>query len=103
MFTLTWDPPFDTAAANFPRAQKPAYLCRLAVNPAVLDGGSMVGARCVRRAVELASRSGADALRSEANPDLTAVRSMLDLFGFEEHGHAQSEDGRRQVYLQKLL
>ncbi|WP_437854459.1 hypothetical protein [Sorangium sp. So ce363] len=103
MFTLTWEPPFEADLAIFPPAGKPAYLSRLVVHPAGLARGSLAGARCLRRAVELATAGGADVLRSEANPDLTQVRALLGMFGFEEHGRAQSEDGRRRVYLQKVL
>lgn len=102
-FTLTWDAPFEADLSVFPKARKPAYLGRLAVMPAWLQNGSLAGARCLRKACELAASSGADALRSEANPDLYRVREMLHLFGFEEYGRASSKDGRRQVHLQKTL
>jgi predicted GNAT family N-acyltransferase len=103
MFTLTWDAPFAEDTAIFPPARKPAYIGRLAVKTEWLARGSIVGARCLRRAVELATSAGADAIRSEANPDLTRVVTLLRLFGFEEFGRTQSEDGRRRVYLQKAL
>jgi hypothetical protein len=103
MFTLTWDAPFAEDTTIFPPAQKPAYIGRLAIRPEWLARDSIVGARCLRRAVELAVSAGADALRSEANPDLVRVLTLLHLFGFEEYGRAQSEDGRRRVYLQKVL
>jgi GNAT superfamily N-acetyltransferase len=103
MFTLTWDPPFEGGGALFPPARKPAYLGRLAVHPDWLARGSIVGAQCLRRAVEVATRGGADVLRSEANPDLTQVRALLGMFGFQEHGRSRAEDGRPRVYLQKAL
>jgi|SRR5215203_3227382 len=103
MFTLTWDAPFAEGTVFFPPACKPAYIGRLAVKPDCLEGDSIIGAQCLRRAVELATSAGADAIRSEANPDLTRMRTLLRLFGFEEYGLTQSEDGRRRVYLQKAV
>lgn len=102
-FTLTWDPSFKADLSIFPVATKPAYLGRLAVSTTWLDRGSIAGAQCLRRAIEVASRDGADVLRSEANPDLRSVRILLDLFGFVEHARAQDPDGRRRVYLQRPL
>lgn len=103
MFTLTWEAPFEPEDAGFPPAQRPGYLQRLAVKPELLAEGSLVGARCIRRAIELARRAGADVIRSEANPDLARVVALLGLFGFEEFRRTQAEDGRRRVYLQKNL
>jgi len=103
MFTLTWEPPFDASATTFPPARKPIYMGRLAVAPEWLANGSLVGVRCVRRAIEIAEQAGADALRSEANPDLARVRALLDALGFEECAAFQSADGRRAVHLQKTL
>jgi hypothetical protein len=102
-FTLTWSPPLEEAAATFPQATRPAYLGRLAVRPEWLDNGSLVGVQCLRRSIELATGGGADVLRCEANPDLTRVRTLLDLFGFREYGRAESDSGRRRVHLQKDL
>lgn len=103
MFTLTWFPPFSQETTIFPFAHKPAYLSRLAVEPAWQQKGTILGAQCLRKAIELAICTGADAIRAEANPDLLRVRALLDLFGFKEYGQIQSEDGRRRVYLQKEL
>jgi len=103
MFTLTWDAPFTVDPSVYPSAQKPAYIGRLAVKPELMKKGSFIGARCLRKAIELAVSAGADAIRSEANPDLTRVRALLDLLGFKEYGQAQSEGGRRRVYLQKTI
>lgn len=102
-FTLTWSPPFTADPSVFPPARKPAYLGRLAVQPAWLERGTLAGVQCLRRAAEVARAGGADVLRSEANPDLRAVRALLDMFGFVEHGAAQDPDGRRRVYLQQVL
>lgn len=103
MFTLTWDAPFAADPKVFPFARKPAYIGRLAVQAEWQEKGSIVGAQCLRKAIELAKSLASDAIRSEANPDLTRVRALLELFGFKEYGQAQSEDGRRRVYLQKDL
>lgn len=103
MFTLTWDAPFAEGSVIFPPARKPAYIGRLAIKPEWQVRSSIVGAQCLRKSVELAESAGADALRSEANPDLTRVRTLLHLFGFKEYGRTQSEDGRRRIYLQKTL
>lgn len=102
-FTLTWSPPFTADPSVFPPARKPAYLGRLAVHPAWLEGGTLAGVQCLRRAGEVARAGGADVLRSEANPDLRSIRALLDLLGFVEHGSAQDPDGRRRVYLQQVL
>ncbi len=102
-FNLLWKPPFDLLNAEFPPCVRPAYLTRLAVDPEWLAGGALVGAQCLRRAVDLAIESGADALRSETNPDLARTRAMLELFGFTEHGAVRDPDGRRRVYLHLAL
>jgi len=78
-------------------------MTRLAVEPQWLLQGPLIGARCVRKAIEIASSAGADAIRAEANPDLGDVRTLLDLFGFEQYGAANSAGGFRRVYLQKSL
>nr|BBG06558.1 GNAT family transferase [Streptomyces sp.] len=104
MFTLTWDPPFAADEGAFPPAERPLYLSRLAVAPEWLTGGSLVGLRCLRRAIETAAQAGGDALRSEANPDLSATRSLLDILGFVQHGPTLSDgQGRRRVHLHKSL
>ncbi|WP_228120296.1 hypothetical protein [Streptomyces fagopyri] len=102
MFTLSWDPPFTLAADAFPPAVRPAYLGRLAVAPRLLADSAPTGATCVRRAAELASARGADALRSEANPDLAGTVKLLELLGFRRHGDVLTDAaGRRTVRLQK--
>lgn len=103
MFTLTWEPPFAEELSVFPDANTPMYLSRLAVRAEWLERGSMVGVRCIRRAVELATAAGADAIRSEANPDLEAVAALLRMMGFVETVRRQASDGRRRMYLQKNL
>jgi GNAT superfamily N-acetyltransferase len=102
-FTLSWDAPFSAPLGTFPEANEPAHLGRLAVSPEWLARGALLGVRCVRRALAVAREAGADVVRAEANPDLSRVVAMLRQLGFEEHGAAQSEDGRRRVYLQKRL
>jgi hypothetical protein len=103
MFTLTWEPTFDQDLTIFPQAEKVVYLARLAVQPEYLERGSIVGARCVRKAIELALDQGAEAIRCEANPDLVSVFTLLDLFGFRQYGPTLSHEARRRVYLQKSL
>ncbi|MGW2051685.1 hypothetical protein ACWCPF_42120 [Streptomyces sp. NPDC001858] len=104
MFTLSWDPPFTLAPDVFPPAVEPAYLGRLAVAEKWLADGTPIGATCVRRAMELASAGGADALRSEANPALTDTLKLLELLGFRRHGPVLTDGtGRRAVRLQKDL
>ena len=103
MFTLTWEAPSSSPESIYPPAEKPAYIQRLAVKPGMPEMGVLLGARCLRRAVELAESAGADVLRSEANPDLERVRALLKLFGFESFGQEESPDGRRRVFLQKNL
>jgi quercetin dioxygenase-like cupin family protein len=104
MFTLSDHPPFNLAETAYQPATRPVYLQRLAVAPHLLEEGSLVGVRCVRRAIELAERSGADVLRSEANPDLAGPVSVLHQSGFVQRGpvHADSS-GRRWVHLERSL
>jgi hypothetical protein len=102
-FTLTRDPPFVEPSYHYPPARAPMYVGRLAVHPDWLRRGGLVGAQSLRRAIELATSAGADVLRSEANPDLTATRALLHQFGFKEYGGATDGTGRRRVYLQKEL
>jgi hypothetical protein len=103
MFTLTWTAPFEEPGI-YPPASRPGYLCRLAVRPDLLAGGSLLGARCVRKAVELATGGGADELRAEANPDLTQTRELLGHLGFEQCGPVYGDPGgARRVYLRKVL
>ncbi|MFJ5269871.1 hypothetical protein [Streptomyces sp. NPDC088358] len=102
MFTLSWDPPFALAPDDFPPAVRPAYLGRLAVAPRWLADSTPTGATCVRRALELASARGADALRSEANPDLADTVKLLEILGFRRHGGVRTDSGgRRSVRLQR--
>jgi GNAT superfamily N-acetyltransferase len=104
MVTLTWTPPFDLDAADYPPAERPAYMGRLAVHPEWLGRGSLVGARCIRKAVQVASCARADVVRSEANPDLTATRTLLELLGFRQHGDTKREArGPATVYLHKQI
>lgn len=102
-FTLTWEQPFTQDISIFPSAHKAAYISRLAVRPEQLSEGEMLGMRCLRKAVELAETAGADALRSEANPDLLGVFTLLRKHGFEEHFRTRDADGTRRAYLQKNL
>jgi hypothetical protein len=103
MFTLTREPPFDQDLTIFPPTEKPVYLSRLAIQPEYLKQHSIVGVRCVRKAIEFAMDQGADAIRSEANPDLLQVFTLLNLLGFRQYGPTLSQGARRRVYLQKSL
>ncbi|MEU9123220.1 hypothetical protein AB0C96_25705 [Streptomyces sp. NPDC048506] len=101
MFTLTGEPPFAQDPDVFPAAHEPRYLSRLAVAPELLSRGTLLGARCVRRAMGLAAAAGADALRCEANPDLTATLELLLRLGFRQSGPMVDDGaGVRRVYLQ---
>jgi hypothetical protein len=102
-FNLLWKAPFNESNARFPFASRPAFLGRLAVDPKWLERGAIVGAQCLRRAIDLALECGADALRAETNPDLVRMKALLDLFGFAEYGTACDPDGRRRVYLHLSL
>lgn len=105
-FTLTPQAPFAARWAEqvFPPARQPIYLMRLAVRPELQTGGSLVGVRVLRKAIEVAADGGADALRSETNPDLTATLRMLLAVGFTQYGPVLTgQDGRRRVYLQREL
>jgi GNAT superfamily N-acetyltransferase len=97
-FNLLDAPPFDESYGHFPPARRPLYLGRLAVRPESTD--SLVGAQCVRRAIELARAAGADALRAETNPDLVRMIGLLRAFGFVEYGGMADPDGRRRSCLQ---
>ncbi|GEB49092.1 MULTISPECIES: hypothetical protein [Streptomyces] len=104
MFTLSADASFTVAEAGFPHADRPLYLSRLSVAPEWLAGGSLVGLRCVRRALAVAAESGADALRSEVNPDLADTCALLHTLGFAQFGPTLSDEhGRRRAYLHRGL
>ena len=101
--TVTWRPPFNHKLAVFPVAARPAYITRLCVAPEWLDRGAILGARCLRHAVERAAARGADAMRSEANPELKSMLALLTLAGFREHARGITEDGRHWALLEKRL
>jgi hypothetical protein len=103
MFTLTWSPPYPLGPTGLPDRRRPAYLQRLAVSPDRLRAGSLAGVQCVARAIEIAAAGGADALRSEANPDLTAVVQILLTLGFVRYAQPPAEGPLRREYLQRDL
>jgi hypothetical protein len=103
MFTLSWTPGFAEPPETFPSARRPAYMSRLVVRAGLLDGGSLAGVRCVRRALALAAEGDADVLRAEINPDLTATRELLTSLGFVQHGPVHADAERRRAYLQRDL
>lgn len=100
--TVTWTAPFARGLSSFPHARRPAYITRLAVAPRWVACDSLLGARCLRHAAEVAAAAGADALRAEANPLLDAVR-LLRMTGFIECARGQDEDGRSWCVLYKPL
>ncbi|MEH1016307.1 hypothetical protein V6U90_24780 [Micromonospora sp. CPCC 206060] len=106
-FTLTTRAPFSPAWEReiYPPARRAVYLMRLSVRPDLQTDGSLIGLRCVRKAIEVAADTGADVLRSETNPDLTATLQMLFTVGFTQYGPILSDEGdrRRRIYLQKDL
>jgi hypothetical protein len=103
MYTLTSEPPFSEELSIFPAARCPRYLQRLAVEPGWLARTPLLGLRCLRHAVGQAARSGADVLRSEANPDLRATASLLAAAGFVRYGPIRTSGPLRRMYLQKDL
>ena len=103
-FTLTSDAPFDAVEAGYEPTSNPFYLQRLAVHPDLLQQGSVVGAQSIRRAARLAIDSGADVLRAEVNPDLSATAELLELLGFVKVGPLWADGrGRRWMYVEKAL
>ncbi|MEU5610628.1 hypothetical protein AB0H03_18160 [Streptomyces sparsogenes] len=104
MFTLTERPPTGTDETVFPPAERPLYLSRLAVAPAWLTAGALVGVRCVRRAVEVATDRGGDVLRAQVNPDLRDTCALLALLGFTPCGPTFDDGaGRRHAHLHRPL
>lgn len=103
MFTLTWAPPSDTTDLAYPAAQQPAYMSRLAVQPDLLERGTVLGAQCYRHAFELAAAGGADVLRVAANPDIHGVFQLLGLLGFEQCGATRFDGRRGQAFLEKAI
>jgi hypothetical protein len=104
MFTLTWNPPFGQDLVDlFPPQDRPAYLQRLARAASAAAQDPLLGAQCLRRAIERANIAGADALRCEANPDLLRTRTLYELFGFRRYGPVQGANGLRRIYLEKSL
>lgn len=103
MFTLTWNPPFSPVPASFPRVRRAAYLQRLAVRPDRVADTALLGPMCVRKALEEAVGLRAQALRAEANPDLTRVVRLLELLGFRRHGPVLDDGRRRRIHLQHDL
>jgi len=104
MFTITESPPFDTRGAGFEPARTPRYLQRLAVDPVLVGRlGPFPAMSAIRKLMEVASRQGADAVRSEANPDIVQVVRLLTAMGFRERARSVGPEGRPRVYLELLL
>ncbi len=102
-FSLSRVPPYDPEQIDFPPAASPLYLSRLAVWPDHPDGAGLAGPRALRTAIRMARAAGADAIRSEANPDLGRVFEMLELHGFVVYASERDAEGRARAYLQKQL
>lgn len=102
-FTLSVKPPFELEKTVFGPAGNPRYLSRLCVAPQQLRNGSLVGIHCLREAIAAAGRAGADALRSQANPDFTDVVSLLELHGFQRRGPVKEHGPHRAVNMEKPL
>jgi hypothetical protein len=99
MFTLVWP-----AGADGTPGCRVVSMSRLAVQPRLLESGSLVGAQCVRKAIELSVAGGARVLRAEANPDLARTYRLLMMMGFEARGPVHDDGaGRRWVTLEKAL
>lgn len=85
MITLVTYPPFEMDGLAYPPAEAPLYMQRLSVDGWAADRfGALPGLATLRRALEVAEARGADALRSEINPDLVDVRDMLHALGFSQ-------------------
>lgn len=102
MFTLGPTPTFNLPEIIVPYAANPIYISRLAVSPALQKEGSIIGAQCLKHAINIAKIYNADAIRSEANPALSKVIELLRLFGFEDF-FAHTEELVSRVYFQKKL
>ncbi|WP_068874054.1 MULTISPECIES: N-acetyltransferase [unclassified Phenylobacterium] len=103
MVTLTRDPPFDLALTDYAPSAAAVYMQRLAVHPALRLEHPYLGARAVRRALDVARAAGADVIRAEANPDLARVLGMLLAHGFVPVGAPRAGPERPRVYLEKAL
>jgi ribosomal protein S18 acetylase RimI-like enzyme len=89
-------PSFDADAGRLPYSRTPWYMQRLAVRPGFPD--PFLGLRAIRHAIERATAAGADALRAEANPDLSDVLALLTTLGFVRH--ATMDTAPRRTWLQ---
>lgn len=98
--TVNPTPPFDLELADLPHAGAPLYMQRLAVDPDAPD--KLLGLQAIRYAIKIATAAGADALRAEANPDLTNVLRMLTSTGFDRFRTDESGAARR-TFLQRAL
>ena len=81
MVTIGPSIPHGLDTSLFAPAQRPFYMQRLAVHPVLTSGHSMAGFRCVRTAIDVARRSGADTLRAETNAALTDTVALLTRLG----------------------
>jgi len=82
--TLTVEsaPSFDLSQADFPAADCPWYMRRLAVGETGRRLGVWLSLQAVHLAGQLCASQGADWLRCEINPGLTKVADLLLAVGF---------------------
>lgn len=101
MFSLTQSPPFVLEDAGFRWAARPLYLQRLAIEPGCARTmGAVPGINSLRHAIKTARDLEADALRSEANPNLTRTMHLLTVMGFEQQRTAGTSPADNRVYLE---
>lgn len=103
MFTLSEQVPQSAFDVDYPTANRPVYMRRLAVDPDALASDGLLGVHTLRRIVEVATAMGADAIRAETNPDLAGIVRLLQQFGFQQYGPVVTEGWMRRVNLQKQL
>ncbi|MEU6259174.1 hypothetical protein [Streptomyces sp. NPDC047043] len=95
--TVGATPSFDAAVGGLSYARVAWYMQRLAVRPGIAD--PFLGLHAVRHAIECATAAGADALRAEANPDLSDVLALLTTLGFVRHATADTVPRRTWLQL----
>lgn len=92
-------PTFAVDETRLTAAPNPWYVQRLAVAP---DAPALVGLQALRRAIETARASGADAVRAEANPAIADVVALLEAHGFVRAPWMPGADPNR-IHLQRSL
>lgn len=101
MVTLTTAAPRGMDTTDFGLARQALYMQRLAVDPAWLGRDALLGVRCVKHALGIARKRGAEVLRAEANPRLAKVMQLLRTFGFVQVGPVLgAANGTQRVNMQ---